>query len=151
MLYCPSLRPPPPRPPPPLSGRSSAPPEGLLKAASCLFDSQRETKPVSCTPLSFRLPSSSSPPPPPLLLGGSEGVRMMQEVSIMVAYDAHVVDRPGEEDTLTRLVAHSRPLRALRPVVGLFLRQFFLSASCSFVSYFFCSRSFVVFLCICNC
>lgn len=26
----------------------------------------------------------------------------------MVAYDAHVVDRPGEEDTLTRLVAHSR-------------------------------------------
>lgn len=36
----------------------------------------------------------------------------------MVAYDAHVVDRPGEEDTLTSLVAHSRPIRALRPVVG---------------------------------
>lgn len=45
---------------------------------------------------------------------------MMQEVSIMVAYDAHVVDRPGEEDTLARLVAHSRPLRTPRPVVGLF-------------------------------
>ncbi|XP_070765710.1 rab GTPase-activating protein 1-like isoform X5 [Enoplosus armatus] len=42
---------------------------------------------------------------------------MMQEVSIMVAYDAHVVDRPGEEDTLARLVAHSRPLRTPRPVV----------------------------------
>lgn len=56
----------------------------------------------------------------------------MQEVSIMVAYDAHVVDRPSEEDTLTRLVAHSRPLRALRPVVGLFLRQFVLSSSCLF-------------------
>ncbi|XP_029355815.1 rab GTPase-activating protein 1-like isoform X4 [Echeneis naucrates] len=42
---------------------------------------------------------------------------MMQEVSIMVAYDAHVMDRPGEEDTLARLVAHSRPLRAPRSVV----------------------------------
>lgn len=50
---------------------------------------------------------------------------MMQEVSIMVAYDAHVVDRPGEEDTLARLVAHSRPLRAPRPVVGLFSSCFF--------------------------
>lgn len=53
----------------------------------------------------------------------------MQEVSIMVAYDAHVVDRPGEEDTLARLVAHSRPLRAPRPVVGLFC------LSLSFVSF----------------
>ncbi|XP_024919866.1 rab GTPase-activating protein 1-like isoform X2 [Cynoglossus semilaevis] len=42
---------------------------------------------------------------------------MMQEVSIMVAYDAHVVERPSEEDTLARLVARSRPLRAFRPVV----------------------------------
>ncbi|CAF90912.1 unnamed protein product [Tetraodon nigroviridis] len=41
---------------------------------------------------------------------------MMQEVSIMVAYDAHVVDRPGEEDALARLVARSRPLRTPRPV-----------------------------------
>lgn len=45
-------------------------------------------------------------------------VKMMQEVSIMVAYDAHVVERPGEEDALARLVAHSRPLRSIRPVVG---------------------------------
>lgn len=45
---------------------------------------------------------------------------MMQEVSIMVAYDAHVVDRPGEEDALARLVARSRPLRTPRPVVGPF-------------------------------
>lgn len=52
---------------------------------------------------------------------------MMQEVSIMVAYDAHVVDRPGEEDTLARLVAHSRPLRTPRPVVGLFSRHFVFS------------------------
>ncbi|XP_035759944.1 pleckstrin homology domain-containing family A member 7-like, partial [Neolamprologus brichardi] len=44
------------------------------------------------------------------------GVKMMQEVSIMVAYDAHVVDRPGEEDALACLVAHSRPRRAPRPV-----------------------------------
>lgn len=49
----------------------------------------------------------------------------MQEVSIMVAYDAHVVDRPGEEDTLACLVAHSRPLWSLRPVVGLFIRLVF--------------------------
>ncbi|XP_047229966.1 rab GTPase-activating protein 1-like isoform X4 [Girardinichthys multiradiatus] len=42
---------------------------------------------------------------------------MMQEVSIVVAYDAHVVGRPSEEDTLACLVAHSKPLRALRPVV----------------------------------
>lgn len=41
----------------------------------------------------------------------------------MVAYDAHVVDRPGEEDTLACLVAHSKPLRALRPVVGLLCLQ----------------------------
>lgn len=40
--------------PPPLSGRGPAP-EGLLKAASCLLHSQRETKPVSCTPLLFLL------------------------------------------------------------------------------------------------
>jgi len=59
---------------------------------------------------------------------------MMQEVSIMVAYDAHVVDRPGDEDTLTRLVAHSRPPRAARPVVGLSLSlslSLFLSLSLS--------------------
>lgn len=55
-----------------------------------------------------------------LLLHPATGVKMMQEVSIMVAYDAHVVDRPGEEDTLARLVAHSRPLRTPRPVVGPF-------------------------------
>nr|XP_015826362.2 rab GTPase-activating protein 1-like isoform X4 [Nothobranchius furzeri] len=42
---------------------------------------------------------------------------MMQEVSIMVAYDAHVVERPGEEDTLACLVAHSKPLRTPRPAV----------------------------------
>ncbi|KAM9796113.1 rab GTPase-activating protein 1-like isoform X2 [Syngnathus typhle] len=42
---------------------------------------------------------------------------MMQEVSIVVAYDAHVVERPGEEDALARLVARSRPIRAPRPVV----------------------------------
>lgn len=54
------------------------------------------------------------------LLHPATGVKMMQEVSIMVAYDAHVVDRPGEEDTLARLVAHSRPLRTPRPVVGPF-------------------------------
>lgn len=44
----------------------------------------------------------------------------------MVAYDAHVVDRPSEEDTLACLVAHSRPLRIPRPVVGLFSRCFVL-------------------------
>lgn len=65
----------------------------------------------------------------------------------MVAYDAHVVDRPGEEDTLARLVAHSRPLRTLRPVVGLFspyfisffhsvFHCFFVILSPSFVSSF---------------
>ncbi|XP_037104528.1 rab GTPase-activating protein 1-like isoform X3 [Syngnathus acus] len=42
---------------------------------------------------------------------------MMQEVSIVVAYDAHVVERPGEEDALARLIARSRPIRAPRPVV----------------------------------
>ncbi|PWA21273.1 hypothetical protein CCH79_00009384 [Gambusia affinis] len=60
-------------------------------------------------------PSSSSPPPPHC--SEQAGTKMMQEVSIMVAYDAHVVDRPGEEDTLACLVAHSKPLRSFRPVV----------------------------------
>lgn len=50
----------------------------------------------------------------------------------MVAYDAHVVDRPGEEDTLTCLVAHSRPLRIPRPVVG----PFFRLTVCFMFSYF---------------
>lgn len=78
----------------------------------------REEPDLSAALLSF--------PPPPLLLilclhpflHPASGVKMMQEVSIMVAYNAHVVDRPGEEDTLARLVAHSRPLRTPRPVVG---------------------------------
>lgn len=52
----------------------------------------------------------------------------------MVAYDAHVVDRPGEEDTLARLVAHSRPLRTPRSVVGLFCSHI---VSFSFLSLFF--------------
>lgn len=73
---------------------------------------------------------------------------MMQEVSIMVAYDAHVVDRPGEEDTLACLVAHSRPLRALRPVVGLFSHHFvyFFLLLALWLYLFFCSFSHHVFL-----
>lgn len=50
----------------------------------------------------------------------------------MVAYDAHVVDRPGEEDTLARLVAHSRPLRTPRSVVGLFCILFLFPLCLSF-------------------
>lgn len=132
-----------PPPPPPLSGRGPTP-EGVLKAASRLLHSQRETKPVSHTPLLvllhhfsfsscfFFILSSS-------LLLGERGAKMMQEVSIMVAYDAHVVDRPGEEDTLACLVAHSRPLRTLRPVVGWFSRHY--------VYLFYCLSS--VFICLC--
>lgn len=71
---------------------------------------------------------------------------MMQEVSIMVAYDAHVVDRPGEEDTLARLVAHSRPLRALRPVVGLFSHHFvYFCLLLAFWLYLFFFPSFIIF------
>lgn len=68
---------------------------------------------------------SSSLRPPPSLPGGQAESKMMQEVSIMVAYDAHVVDRPGEEDTLAYLVAHSRPHITPRPVVGLFSSHLF--------------------------
>lgn len=74
-----------------------------------------------------QLHSSHFPLPPLLLLlclypllHPAAGLNMMQEVSIMVAYNAHVVDRPGEEDILARLVAHSRPLRTPRAVVGPF-------------------------------
>ncbi|KAK7938263.1 hypothetical protein WMY93_001589 [Mugilogobius chulae] len=42
---------------------------------------------------------------------------MMQEVSIMVAYDAHVVERPGEEDALRVSWPALDRWRALRPVV----------------------------------
>lgn len=127
----------PPLPPLLLSEGRGLPHEGLSLAASHLLHSLREAKPVSCTPLliplrcfplhthplgiffffSFCFALSCS-----LLPGGKNQSKMMQEVSIMVAYDAHVVDRPGEEDTLACLVAHSRPLRSLRPVVGLFIR-----------------------------
>lgn len=51
----------------------------------------------------------------------------------MVAYDAHVVERPGEEDALARLVAHSRPLRSIRPVVGLLFGCLRLVSSASLV------------------
>lgn len=56
---------------------------------------------------------------PPLCCLEQTEAKMMQEVSIVVAYDAHVVERPGEEDTLACLVAHSKPLRTPRSVVGL--------------------------------
>lgn len=69
MLYCP-LSPP---PPPSLCGRGPDP-EGLLKAASRLLQSRRETKPVSCSPFSFSTtsPSSSFPRPVLLLAAGSK-------------------------------------------------------------------------------
>lgn len=38
----------------------------------------------------------------------------MEEISITVAYDAHVINQICEEDLLANLVAHSKP----RPVVG---------------------------------
>lgn len=119
-------------PVPPLSGRSLA---HDLQAASHLLHSQREAKPVSCALLLFPLHHLSSSLLfffilSSLLLLGASGVKMMQEVSITVAYDAHVVERPGEEDTLACLVAHSRPLRTPRPVVGPFSRRFLFFFFC---------------------
>lgn len=118
-----------------LSRGRGLPHVGLSLAASHLLHSLREAKPVCCTLLiplrcfSLHTPSVffllfffASSFPALLLPGGKNRSKMMQEVSIMVAYDAHVVDRPGEEDTLACLVAHSRPLWSLRPVVGLFIR-----------------------------
>lgn len=126
-----------------LSGGRALPREGLSLAASHLLHSLREAKPVSCTPLLIPLRCFPLHPHPfciffffcfllscSLLPGGKNRSKMMQEVSIMVAYDAHVVDRPGEEDTLACLVAHSRPLRSLRPVVGLFIRLVFCFFLC---------------------
>lgn len=40
---------------------------------------------------------------------------MMQEVSITVAYDAHVINQINEEDFFASLVANSKP----KPVVSL--------------------------------
>lgn len=89
-----------------------------------------EQENLSAALISFSPTAAFPPPSPPphfffyilcsSSLPGAREVKMMQEVSIMVAYDAHVVDRPGDEDTLACLVAHSRPLRTPRPVVGLF-------------------------------
>lgn len=73
---------------------------------------------------------------------------MMQEVSIMVAYDAHVVDRPAEEDALARLVAHSRPLRAARAVVGLFFLSLSAVGVCVLKSQTNTSSIFCVIFCI---
>lgn len=111
-------------PPPPPSQWEVLTPEGLLKAALPPAPlSVGKQKPVSCTQLLLiffvALRSSVLRPPffPSLCCWKRAGFKMMQEVSIMVAYDAHVVERPSEEDTLARLVARSRPLRAFRPVV----------------------------------
>lgn len=43
---------------------------------------------------------------------------MMEEISIMVAYDAHVFSQLHDEDFLTNLVAISKP----RSMVGVSLR-----------------------------
>lgn len=43
---------------------------------------------------------------------------MMEEISITVAYDAHVINQICEEDILASLVALSKPPK---PVVGLSL------------------------------
>lgn len=43
---------------------------------------------------------------------------MMEEISITVAYDAHVINQIYEEDILVSLVAHSKPRK---PVVGVSL------------------------------
>lgn len=90
-----------------------------LGGARLLRDSQAAARRLLLTARNktCRLHSPAFPPP---CCREQAGVKMMQEVSIMVAYDAHVVDRPGEEDALACLVAHSRPRRAPRPVVGLF-------------------------------
>lgn len=96
------------------------------------FALREKLKPAGCSPpppsssssFSSSLHSFLCTLPHRLLLFACERQRlkMMQEVSIMVAYDAHVVERPGEEDALARLVARSRPLRSIRPVVGLLVR-----------------------------
>ena len=75
---------------------------------------------------------------------------MMQEVSIMVAYDAHVVDRPGEEDTLACLVAHSRPLRTPRPVVGLSSPHSVLFLSSRFTPFFTIALLFLLTVISCR-
>ncbi|XP_056131865.1 rab GTPase-activating protein 1-like isoform X5 [Lampris incognitus] len=40
---------------------------------------------------------------------------MMEEVSITVAYDAHVINQLGEDDILADMVAHSKPPRPVVP------------------------------------
>ena len=39
---------------------------------------------------------------------GGSGVRMMEEVSISVAYDAHVLNQLVEEDVLVNMLAHTK-------------------------------------------
>jgi len=67
---------------------------------------------------------------------------MMEEVSIMVAYDAHVFSQLYDEDFLANLVAVSKP----RSVVG-------VCSCCSFASsasgYALCSSSVLLLKAVC--
>lgn len=54
--------------------------------------------------------------------------KMMEEISIMVAYDAHVFSQLHDEDLLTSLVAISKPRSMVGGALHTTLGCFFLSS-----------------------